>query len=69
MQRVKVNSSNIDSIGYITESSILEVKFLNGSIYHYYGVGVGVFNSLMNAGSHGKFLNAYIKGRYRYKRV
>lgn len=69
MERVRVSSGHIDSIGYITESSILEVKFLDGSIYHYYGVGVDIFNSLMNAKSHGTFLNAYIKGRYRYKRI
>jgi len=69
MQRVKVNSSNIDSIGYISESSILEVEFLNGYIYHYYDVKVEVYNSLKNAESHGKFLNTNIKGIYKYKRV
>ena len=70
MERMYVVSSNIRSIGYDASSMILEVEFLNGSIYQYYGVPEALYEGLMAADSHGKFLNEYIKkGGYRYDRV
>lgn len=70
MVRQHVSSSNIDSIGYDSANQILEVKFLNGSIYQYYDVPEYLYVGLMSADSHGKYLNEYIKkGGYRYERV
>lgn len=70
MERIYVVSSNIRSIGYDASSMILEVEFLNGSIYQYYDVPEALYEGLMAADSHGKFLNEYIKkGGYRYDRV
>lgn len=70
MVRQHVLSSNIDSIGYDSANQILEVKFLNGSIYQYYDVPEYLYVGLMSADSHGKYLNEYIKkGGYRYERV
>jgi len=64
MQRTRVKSSNIDSIGYNSSTNTLEIEFLNKSIYHYFCVP-----PLMSAASHGKYLAAHIKGRYSYKKV
>ena len=70
MERKHVSSSNIDSIGYDSANQILEVKFLNGSIYQYYDVPEYLYTGLISADSHGKYLNEYIKkGGYRYERV
>jgi hypothetical protein len=51
-------------------NQILEVEFLNGAIYQYYDVPEALYQGLMAADSHGKYLNEYIKkGGYRYDRV
>lgn len=68
MYRKNVVSSNIKSIGY--EDEVLEVEFLNGSIYQYYNVPQNLFEGIMNADSHGKYLNEHIKkAHYRYKKI
>ena len=69
MQRTPVVSSNIESIGYDATSQTLEVCFNSGSIYQYFDVPRHVYEGLMNASSHGQYLNQNIKGSYRYARV
>lgn len=69
MERYSVASSNVASIGYDEASQTLEVEFLNGSIYQYYGVPQAMYDELMQAGSKGRFLNTYIKNAYGYSRV
>ncbi|AXQ22608.1 KTSC domain-containing protein [Acinetobacter wuhouensis] len=70
MQRTRVSSSNIHSIGYDSSISRLEVEFLNGSIYQYFNVPERLYIQLMNASSHGEYLDAYIKkGGYSYIKV
>ncbi len=69
MNRQIVASSNIRSIGYEAASMILEVEFLTGAIYHYFGVSEQVYVQLMAANSHGTFLAQYIKGTYNYARI
>ncbi len=69
MQRRYVASSNIRSIGHHIASSILEVEFTSSDVYQYYGVSESVYKSLMNASSHGSYLNQYIKDRYRYSKI
>ena len=67
MERKTVSSTNISSIGY--ENGILEIRFRNGGTYQYYGVPESVYHSLMNASSKGRYLERYIKGKYRYRKV
>lgn len=69
MERYSVASSNIASIGHDASSQTLEVEFLSGAIYQYYGVPENMYDQLMQAGSKGRFLNAYIKNAYGYSRV
>lgn len=69
MDKVRVNSSNISSIGYDPMSQTLEVAFNSGGIYQYYNVPENIYINLMNAGSKGKYHHTHIKGRYNYKRV
>lgn len=67
MNMIPVSSSNIASIGY--EDGTLYVAFLNNSLYAYSNVPESVYNGLMSAESHGKYLNAHVKGIYPYKRI
>lgn len=69
MHRQPVTSSNIAEIGYDEASRTLEILFRNGSIYQYFDVPTQEHRALMIASSHGQYLNAHIKGRYRYARV
>ena len=68
MERDPVESSNIVSIGYDSDSETLEVEF-NTSVYQYYNVPEHVYNSFMEAPSKGQFLNVNIKNAYPYSRV
>ena len=70
MKREKVDSSNLDSIGYSEENSVLEVEFLNGSIYEYLDVPVEVYHGIMKADSKGKYLNEFVKkAGYTYSKI
>jgi hypothetical protein len=63
MHRIFVSSSAIVSVGY-RSPNILEIEFPSRAVYRYYGVPQGVYDGLMNAGSHGTYFNDYIKGHF-----
>lgn len=70
MNRTRVISSHIVSIGYDSQSSTLEVEFKDGAVYQYYNVPQFEYRDLMNAPSHGEYFDANIKkGGYRYRRI
>jgi len=68
MERYRVDSSNVASIGYDQTTTTLEVEFNNGSIYQYFDVPEAIFQDFINAPSKGKYL-ATIKGSFRYAKV
>lgn len=69
MERTYITSSNLQSIGYDSDSQTLEVEFKNGGIYQYSGVPEHEFTNVMNADSHGKYFIANIKDRYPYTKL
>lgn len=69
MQRQAVSSSNVASIGYDPTSTLLEVEFHDGNVYQYFDVPQQVFDGLVGAASVGQYLNAHVKGTYRYVKV
>jgi len=69
MNRKKVISSNVASVGYDSNSQTLEVEFLNGSVYQYFDVPEQKYTCLINADSVGGCLNKHIKGVYRYSKI
>ncbi len=69
MDRAPVSSSNIASIGFDAATSVLEIEFLDGSVYQYYDVPEFIYDGLMAAASHGTYLSANIKGHYQFARV
>ena len=70
MKRIPVaNSSNIASVGYDPETQTMEVEFTNGNVYQYFDVPQAVYEELMRAESAGTFLNAQVKGVFRYTKL
>jgi len=68
MERKPVTSSNLAEVGY--DGGTLEVAFTNGSVYQYYGVPPQVYEGLMTAPSHGKYLDQFVKKPgYRFEKV
>jgi hypothetical protein len=69
MQRQRVSSSNIASVGYDADAAILEIEFNDGSVYEYYDVPESVYDGLMAASSHGKYFHGHIRDVYRFRRI
>lgn len=68
-EMIPVSSSNIASIGYDEEGQQVYVQFQNGSMYVYKGVPSHEFQNLIEAPSHGSYLNRNFKNVYPYERV
>lgn len=70
MERLRVSSSNLASVGYDETNEILEIEFNHGGIYQYFDVPSSVYEGLMNASSHGTYFDSNIKkAGYRYKKI
>jgi KTSC domain len=69
MDRVRVVSSNLYSVGYDPSSSILEIQFISGAVYRYFRVGVSVYEGLMSALSKGGYFAHVIRYAYGCERV
>ena len=62
-------SSVVSGIHYYPSTSILRIIFVSGTIYDYTNVPEKVYNEMRKAFSKGSYLNQYIKGFYKYKKV
>lgn len=69
MERIRVSSSNLASVGYDPSTQTLEVEFRDGSVYQYSAVSSAVYAHLMSASSHGSYFSQNIRERYRYRKV
>ena len=69
MNKHDVASSNVKAVGYDGHTQTLEVEFVSGRVYQYYGVPENMHGQFMQAPSKGEFFNAYIKNHYPYSRV
>jgi hypothetical protein len=63
---IDINSSNLKSASYDTESEDLTMSFNNGSIYVYNKVPWTIFTKFRMAESQGKYFNAEIARKYKY---
>jgi hypothetical protein len=73
MQRQPVESSNLASVGYDTNSEILEVEFKNsGDVYRYFNVPQIEHERLIGAHALGttvgKYFSANIKNAFAYEK-
>ena len=69
MERRKVNSSKIRSVGYDERARVLEVEHSDGSIYQYSGVSNEVHRRMMAAPTIASFYQDRIEEDYSRKRV
>ncbi|MFJ5365950.1 KTSC domain-containing protein [Pectobacterium punjabense] len=69
MDRTYVDSTNIESAGYDSNTSILEIEFKNGSLYQYSGVPEYIFQELISASSVGVYFNQNIKNNYEFQKI
>ena len=69
MERKRVNSSKIRSIGYDEKSMVLEVEMTNGQVFQYSKVYPEVYRRFMNAPNPTAFFDDKIAEEYTAKRV
>lgn len=69
MERTPVTSTNILSVGYDPDQEILEIEFVRGTVYQYFGVPMGVYEGLMAADSKGRFVDANVKNTYAFVKL
>lgn len=64
-----VSSSNIATVGYNSNTNILEIEFQTGSVYQYKNVPQTVYSSLISASSCGAYFDSEIRNVYPYERI
>jgi hypothetical protein len=62
--RQPVDSTAIAKIGYSKRRHILEIEFVNGSVYRYLDVPPAVYRDLMSAESKARFYDSHIRRHY-----
>ena len=65
----KVNSSMLRRVRYDPENRLLDVVFRTGEKYRYKDVPPDEYNGLMNAESHGKYMQRHVIDRYDVVRL
>ena len=69
MERAPVSSSSLRSVGYDSDSKLLEVEFRSHAVYLYEGVPDWAVEGLMAARSKGRYFEARIRDRYPFRRM
>ena len=69
MKRTSVESSAITSVGYDESRQVLELEYIDGDVYRYFDVPATLHRALLDAPSIGQFVNAEIKGAFRYEKI
>lgn len=66
MRMTRVSSTTVTAVGYDEDKGWLDLVYVKGITYRYCGVPAETYRRLLAAPSKGAFINAAIKGRYRY---
>ncbi|AUH01196.1 KTSC domain-containing protein [Pectobacteriaceae bacterium CE70] len=69
MQRKRVSSTELFSVGYDPETSTLEIEFLNGSLYQYKGVARMIYEELMSTSAKNRYYTRYVKNSFPYEKI
>ena len=69
MERKKVNSTHVRSIGYDTKGQTLEIEFFSGSVMQYSRVSNEIHRRLMASTSMKSFIEDNIQDSFSEKRV
>lgn len=69
MERKRVSSSNIRSIGYDEKTRTLEVEFNHGGVYQYANVPPEIYRRFTSASAIGSFFKDNIEENYSCQRI
>ena len=69
MERKKVNSSSIRTVGYDERGGVLEMEFNDGRIIQYSGVSTEVHRRLMSAPSIASYFRDNVEESFPAKRL
>lgn len=69
MERKKVSSGSIRSIGYDERARVLEVEFSDGKVVQYSGVSAEIHRRLVNAPSIVSYFRDNIEESFTAKRI
>ena len=64
-----MSSSAVRSVGYDDALHILEIEYISGEVYRYYGVSRAAYERLDKAESKGTYVNQEIKPKYAYQKA
>lgn len=64
-----LDSTAVRAISYDARRHALDVAFVSGGAYRYFGVPEEVFDRFRNAESAGRFMHEEILDQYRYERL
>ena len=69
MERKRINSGTLRSVGYDARNRMLEIEFTSGSIVQYTGVNEDLHRGLMSAASAASYFKDRIEEDFPSKRV
>lgn len=69
MQRKRVASSELFSVGYDEEKKHLEIELLNGSVYLYQGVARMIYEELLSSTAKYRYYTRYIKNSFPFDKL
>ena len=76
IKRTEVKSSNVLSLGYDDDESIMAIEMIDGHIYYYIDIPKKHFTEMIKCNKEGRgissigsYLHRNVKGYYRYVRV
>lgn len=69
LNRQRVSSSSIRSIGYDPDNKILEIELRHGGVYQYFQVPAEAHRSFLGASSIGGHYTRFIKPVYEFRKV
>ena len=64
-----VDSTNISTISYDTETRVLTIEFVKGAEYMYHEVPTDVWEAFKDAPSKGRFFHAHIRDEFISNKV
>jgi hypothetical protein len=69
MRVTAVQSTTLATVVYDEAREVLQLEFLSGAIYQYFGVPRVVHEALLSAPSKGRYFNQAIRGGFPFCRV
>ncbi|GHE77825.1 KTSC domain-containing protein [Thalassotalea profundi] len=69
IEQCPASSSALSAFGYSSINSLLDIEFLDGSIYRYSGITPSIFTGFINASSQGGYFNSNIRNNYTTSQI